>query len=366
VAYESGVNLFVVSTEAHGWWLGFWNSQWSFTPNASMPIKLRFDALPQVDLLGTVANSQTLLVPMPDGSRLIDRFQRGSQLSVTAQEQSFLLNLGGTSTVMSELKSCVRTSLAFETRSPSSPVQPPAAAASALETQSPPTPAISSSAPETPPASSPVEPPMPAVSAPETQSPPASAVASGALEMRLAITPAVPPRWSPPEAVRPPQARPKTELEEAKLARNFLLAARLPNARLIETEKPAALAKFSAVWRSDDGVGAVQIIPPGRDVTGAAIASELISVDPRLCKGNFASARSSGVVDSEIVFRAALSCMEAQNELTTQYFITPRQKGGFVVFAVIGSTGRDAAFTSDRQRIDLFEKAAVQAAGPGD
>jgi hypothetical protein len=376
VAYDSGINLFVVSTEAHGWWLGFWNPQWSLTPNASLPVKLRFDARPAVELLGTVAGGQTLLVPMPDDSHLLDRFQRSSQLSVIAQERSFQLDLGGTSAVMSELTSCVRTALALEPHAPPSPT------ASVAPEPEPAAPALSS-APETASASSATLPPMPAPGIPEApssrsaalippvaQSLPSSSTRSSTLEMRPppapSTAPSAPASLFPADVGRPARERYATELEEVKLARNFLLAARLPNAHLIDTDKPAALAHFSAVWRSDAAVGAVQIVSPGREMTGAGMASDLITVDPRLCKGNFASARSSEVLDNGVVFRAALSCTDAQNELTAQYLITPRQKGGFVVFAVIENTGAYGGAASDGQRIDLLKRAAIQAAGPGD
>ena len=146
-----------------------------------------------------------------------------------------------------------------------------------------------------------------------------------------------------PQPTRTPAMREATEIEEIKLARNFLLAAGLPNARLVDTDKPAALASFTAVWRSDDAAGAVRIISPGRDVTGMSIASDLISVDPKLCKGDFAAARSSDVVDGGAVFRAVLSCAEGPDDRTAQYFVTPRQKGGFVVFAIIGKNADHGA-----------------------
>ena len=117
---------------------------------------------------------------------------------------------------------------------------------------------------------------------------------------------------TPPQIPGSLVARDVREFEEIKLAQNFLLAARLPNARLIDAGKPPALASFTAVWRSDDAAGAVKIISPGRDMTGASIASDLISVDPKLCKGNFGAARSSEVVDGAVVFRAALSCVEGE------------------------------------------------------
>jgi hypothetical protein len=93
---------------------------------------------------------------------------------------------------------------------------------------------------------------------------------------------------------------------------------------------------------------------------------ELISVDPRVCKGNFASARSRDVVDNAEVYRAVLSCSDGHGELTAQYFITSRRQGGFVVFVVIGDTRSSDATTADGEKADLFGRAAVQAVGSQD
>ena len=153
------------------------------------------------------------------------------------------------------------------------------------------------------------------------------------------------------------------DLEEVRLAQDFFTTAQLPNARLIVTDKPAALASFTAVWRSDDAAGAVKIIAPGPDVSGIGIASDLIAVDPRMCHGNFASARASTNVDGDMVLSVVLSCTESNEERAAEYFIAPRRKGGFVVFAVVGSSAVDANARSERQRIDLMTRAAARAAG---
>jgi hypothetical protein len=99
-------------------------------------------------------------------------------------------------------------------------------------------------------------------------------------------------------------------------------------------------------------------------VTGASIASDLISVDPKLCKGNFGAARSSEVIDGAVVFRAALSCVEGEDDRTAQYLVTPRQRGGFVVFAVIGNNAAGES-APNRLKPDLLGRAALLAAKPG-
>jgi hypothetical protein len=301
VVYDSGTNMFVVSTEAHGWWLGFTNPIWSLTPGESIPVTLQFDHRAPAELPGSAASPQLLLVAMPDGSRLVDTFRRSSQLSVVAGQRSFSLQLGGAAAAMSELTGCVRNSIALETPLPAGPPAPPAV----LGPTSPP------------------------------------------------LAPATP-------ILR---AQNSAEPEEVRLAKNFLSAAGLPNARLIDTDKPTALASFRAVWKSENTAGAVRIIPPSPEASGLRIASELISIDPKLCKGNFAAARSSETIDGNIVFNAVLSCADAQNERITQFFITPRAKGGAVVFAVIGDYA-DRATAADRQKLDMLGRAAIQAVGP--
>lgn len=295
VVYDSGINLFVVSTEAHGWWLGFTNQSWLLTPSAGITAKLQFDSRPPLEIQATIPDHQLLLVPLPDDPHVIDTFWHSTKITVVTQQYSFSLGLAATSELGAELANCVRRSVTLGTPAPVSP---------------------------------------------------APTVPGPAQFSRILPAPGAP------------------EFEEIKLAKHFLLAAGLPNAQLVETDKPPALASFRAVWRSDDAAGAVKILP-SRDATGIAIASDLIAIDPKLCKGNFAAARSSDVVDGGVVVRAALSCQEGENDRTAQYFITPRRRGGFVVFAVIGTNG-SGGFPSDRMKPESLAKAALQAAAPGD
>jgi hypothetical protein len=463
VAYDSGINLFVLVTGGYRWWLGFINPHWAFTPDARLPVELRLDRGTPFARVATVPSGQLLLVPLPDNSRLIDRFRRSSQLNLIAEKEAFFFKLSDTSAVMDELTGCVRTSVAFETHAPSAPpptsasaesetkmaaagapalsatpsaaapptaasdapgaaATPQAAVATALpapETRpspettptsgagTPPPPAVPPAAalpapetpasPETPPASAsagsttptPSTGPAPTTAspAPETPAPPAaasstaaaapqeahappapatSAFASAAPEIPASPAVATAPSFAPlPQTIQPPQPATATAIEEVRLARDFFTTAQLPNARLVVADKPAALASFTAVWRSDNAAGAVEIIPPGPDVSGIGIASNLIAVDPKICKGNFTTARSSTDVDSNVVFSAVLSCTESNEQRTAQYFITPRRQGGFVVFAVVGSSAAGGTAGSDQQTIDLFTRAAVRAAENG-
>jgi hypothetical protein len=138
VVYEGGTSLFVVSTEARGWWLGLTNPQWSLIPGAVVPVRLQFDTRAPIDLSGSAADAQLLLVAMPDDSHLIDTFRRTTKLSFVAQDRSFSLQLGGAARVISELTSCVRDAVGLDKQLPADILAPGHAASGIPDTTSPP------------------------------------------------------------------------------------------------------------------------------------------------------------------------------------------------------------------------------------
>jgi len=147
-----------------------------------------------------------------------------------------------------------------------------------------------------------------------------------------------------------------------QLATNFLLAARLSSAHVLtRSEMPTELSSFGAAWKAEDAFGGVKIFLPRPDLTGLAIASHLIGSDSQTCKGKFASARSSELVDSDVVFRAATSCVESENERSAQYFIAPRPTGGFVAFLVLAVTAAERQANEGNEKVDLFKKASLTA-----
>ncbi len=178
----------------------------------------------------------------------------------------------------------------------------------------------------------------------------------------LAFTAVTPVVRTPPATESTPEPLSTTAIEEVRLATDFLAGARLPEARLVVADKPPALAEFAAVWRSEDAAGAVRIIPPGPDVSAIGIASHLIAVDPQVCNGDFSASRVRIDVGNRAVFSALLSCREADGQRATEYFIAPRRRGGFVVFAVIHSTSVGETPVFDRRRIEALSKAAIRAA----
>jgi hypothetical protein len=149
-------------------------------------------------------------------------------------------------------------------------------------------------------------------------------------------------------------------LEETQLATNFLLAARLPGAQLLaRADVPAQLASYGAVWKADGAAGAVRIYPPQPKLTGLDLASQIIATDAQSCKGKFASARYSELVDNDVVVRAVTSCLDSEREAEVQYFVAPHPRGGFVSFSVLAATASDRQSVSSDQKVDVFKKAAL-------
>jgi hypothetical protein len=295
VPYQSGITMFAAINRSYSWSLGFSDPRWTLAPKTQIPIELHFDAGPAFNVFGTVIAPTLVEVPMPDNSKLINTFRYGAQMSALAQGQVFTFNLTGTSRIMIQLASCVRTELTLEATQPS---RIPAA------------------------------------------------------------VPQAPPLMPPQGPVAPQEA----QVEAMQLATNFLLAARLSSARVLaRSEMPTELSSFGAAWKADDALGGVKIFLPRPGLTGLEIASDLIGADSQTCKGKFASARSSELVDSDVVFRAATSCVDSQNERAAQYFIAPRSKGGFVSFMVLAVTAAERQANEGSEKVDLFKKAALTA-----
>ena len=165
------------------------------------------------------------------------------------------------------------------------------------------------------------------------------------------------------ETPKPPSAAADANaIEEMQLATNFLLSARLANAHVISrAEAPATLASLGTTWKADNAAGAVKIYPAKAGQTGLQFASDLIYGDAQACQGKFASARSSELIDSDVVLRAVTSCEDSQGERALQYFITPWHKSSFAVFAVMGAPRAGSEAASEAQE-SAFTKAALGAA----
>src|ERR1700761_4838456 len=186
-------------------------------------------------------------------------------MTIHASGKTFAFNLDGTSRLLVDLSRCVATALATERGDPVPKFADPS-----------PTPTRSAS---------------PRASAPET--PQESRTAE--LEVDLAAT---------------------------RIASNLLLQAKLPNARLLSAaETPEGLKGRGAVWTSDTGTGAVELLSATVGKDPQQVASSMLSDDAVHCKGDFASSRSSDLVDGRIVTKANSLCTDSGGAHAYRYFI---------------------------------------------
>ena len=315
--YKSGITVFVMVSNNVTWNLGFTHNNWSLKPGSAFPIVLTFDGRSPVNVNGRVVSAQTVSVEMPDTSDLIKQFRASTTMSAFAEGNLFQFNLDKTGILLPALVNCVVTVNRDGIAAAKDFVLPqraPAAAARAA-----PSPATGSS--------------LKPASGPST---------------------------------------PELQLEAMEFASNFILKAALNNARVLSrAETPPTLVSNGAAWKSDDAIGFVRIVPAQGGVKGLDIASAIVANDAKDCKGKFASARNSELVDSDVVFRGMSSCEDSERASISQYFILPRKKGGFVLFSVIANLRVEEARNPLREEKNRISERlpwwpSVRKAGLGD
>lgn len=170
---------------------------------------------------------------------------------------------------------------------------------------------------------------------------------------------------SPPRETAPASNANSADLyaEAVELATNFILNSGLERPKLLaRSETPAAFATHGAAWRSSDTMGTVRIVPAQPNQKGLDVTAAIVAADARHCSGKFASGRTSELVDSDVVFRGFSSCEDSAGLRMSQYFVVPRKRGGFAVFAVASSASPEKTSTNlGEDRLNHYRKAALTA-----
>ncbi len=285
--YRSGISLFVFVSRSLDWLLAFSHPDWRLSPGQKFPIQMNFDQRAPLHLQAEAISSNLVGVPMPATGPVVEAFRQSYVLRAFALGNRFEFNLTGTSRLLVEMVHCVRTELAIERG------EPP--------------PVLAQPAPARPPAQTPI---------PARRE---SSVSPHSTEMQLLAT---------------------------RIASNLLLQAQLPNARLLApSEVPSEFREVAAdgvAFVSDAGLGLVRLIRSSDGNSSQMVASNLIASDATACKGEFASARSTSLVDNDVVTRASVACRQSETGFSTNYYIVERRGFGFVVVGVLNAD-RDGA-----------------------
>jgi hypothetical protein len=301
-SYDSGIYFMVMIDQSGGWSLAFQHPKWSFTVGQAFPIVLTFDGQGPFNVQGVGIGTNLMRVPMPTDSTLIAQFRKAKTMSAFAQGHLFQFKLDQTAVLLPTLANCVA-------------VVKKEGVANAGDFA-------------------------------VKLAPKAVAATGAGGSMR-------------PDATQGVSS--DMQIEAIELASNFILKTALHNPRVLgRAETPTAVASTGAAWSSDEAVGFVRIIPGKEGLKGLDVASAVVAMDARDCKGKFASARNSELVDSDVVFRGFSSCEDSDGPRLSQYFIVSRKKGGFVLFSVVSNMKTEAAKTITRdERLADFRKAAL-------
>ena len=310
--YQSGINFGVLVTTTLNWLLAFTHPNWNLANGQRFPIVLSFDGRNTFNVDGVVTANHTVMVPMPDNSALIKTFRAAHMMSAFAQGNLFQFDLKGTSILLPSLVNCVRT---------------------------------------------------------------INAGGLAAATNFIVVTNAAPQQVAPPTTAsslqpdRPQEGSAELQLEAMQLASNFIVkASSLSHPSLLSrSEAPVSLASNGAAWKADNATGFVRIIPPQPNVAGLDVAAAIVGNDAKNCKGKFASARNSELVDSEVVFRGMSSCEDSERSVIAEYFIFPRKAGGFIMFSVVTPLKTIDQQIQGQQRDEInagYRKAAYTSISP--
>jgi hypothetical protein len=302
--YDSGIYFMVTVDQGAGWSLGFHNPKWTLTKSQDFQIALTFDGQRPFNVQGVALSDNLIRVPMPTDSTLIAQFRKAKAMTAFTQGQLFQFKLDQTALLLPTLANCV-----------------------AVVKQ---------------------------------QGIGNAGDFSVKLAPKMAAAPPVPVGGSlKPDS--PQNLSSEMQIEAIELASNFILKTTLHNPRVLSrAETPIAVASTGAAWRSDEAVGFVRIVPPKEGIKGLDVASAVVAMDAKDCKGKFASGRTSELVDSDVVFRGFSSCDDSSGPRISQYFIVSRKRGGFVLFSVVSSMKtEEAKAVAKEERLADFRKAAL-------
>jgi hypothetical protein len=303
--YDSGIYFMVMVDQSGGWSLAFLNPKWGLTNRQTFEMALTFDGQPPFHVQGAALSESLVRVPMPVDSSLIAQFRKAKSMTAFTQGQLFQFKLDQTAVLLPALANCVA-------------VVKQQGIANAGDFAVKLAPKAGAAAPP--------------------------AAAGGSLK---------------PDA--PQNLSSEMQIEAIELASNFILKTALRNPRVLSrAETPIAVASTGAAWSSDEAVGFVRIVPAKEGIKGLDVASAVVAMDAKDCKGKFASGRTSELVDSDVVFRGFSSCEDSGGPRLSQYFIVSRKKGGFVLFSVVSNMKtEEAKAVSKDERLADFRKAAL-------
>lgn len=153
-----------------------------------------------------------------------------------------------------------------------------------------------------------------------------------------------------------------TEIEAIKLATNLAISLQLIDAKIVrKKDLPVNMSYFDAGFQFGKEYGGLKLLPALKSDDGLTVASDLISLDGRNCKGKFASGRTSELIDNKILHIGFSSCEDSDGRRSVQHFIVPRgQEQGLVIYSLpIGAKLEGSNQPLSQDNMDGIKRAAI-------
>ena len=126
--------------------------------------------------------------------------------------------------------------------------------------------------------------------------------------------------------------------EATTIVAHVLSSAGIAGFRVLPREQMlAALQQHDAIWLADGGLSGLLNIESSPSFSNAEqVATSLMAGDARTCRGAFASGRYPTEPETGSA-RLVTACSNTEKPSHVNYTIAPRLRGGFYVFAIVGS-----------------------------
>lgn len=333
--YRNGLILLFSVSESLQWSIGFSSPEWNLRQGREFNIEYRIDGGRINEARGVAASNRLIRASLPDSAELFNQFRQGYRLVVSVNDNpQASFNLTNTNPMLVEILRCAQKFKGHVERADRTPNdrQP--------ENRNP-------------------ESRNPDVSerdlgTGDTNRSPRSEQNTGVGSSgsyrernpndRVSRAPDRNERPSPERETdrRPADSRPaigptpESRSEATNIATDILRRANFT----FEFQKPEQLAanmrdRYDVVWRSDEFLGSLRILPDTRAETIDRVRADATAADAENCKGKFDSGALPAPSDSKSV--TIFTTCKGEQTSSAYYIILPRRKGGIYLLGVNGS-----------------------------
>jgi hypothetical protein len=342
--YRNGLLLLFSVSESFQWSIGFSSNDWNLTQGRDIEVDFRVDGGRLNTVRGTAVNTRLLRAPLPDSVDLFNQFRVGLRLVVSLNDNApVTFNLTDTNAMLSEILRCAQKYKGYADRNDNRP--------RATERDDRPRPQERSDDRNRPTerdtgSRSNNRPPEQTRQHEENQRPQVQnerngGTGSSGSNNRLTRMPERNEERRPEREQAPVNPlsigpTPDSRMEASQIAADILRRANFT----FEFQKPEQLTaelrdRQDVVWRSEEFLGTLRILPAANAQTIDKIRSDVVAADTASCKGKLDTGALPAMADSKSV--TMFTVCKGEPVRSTYYILLPRRKGGIYLLGILGS-----------------------------